>query len=94
MTLPQLILAQLQDPFRIVLIVALVFTMLRTQSQTGTWLPLAAGVVFVAGIIPSTFGSTLPEPFWLQFGTGLVANGIILAVVLGLYALYQRISQR
>ena len=39
-----LIQSQLLDPFRIGLIAALVFTMLRTRGATGTVLPLAAGV--------------------------------------------------
>ena len=94
MTLSQLVLAQLEDPFRIVLIVALVFTMLRTRAQTGTLLPLAAGVVFVAVIIPSTFGAQKAESFWLQFGAGLIANSIILAVVMALYEAYRRLSRR
>lgn len=94
MTLPQLVLAQLQDPFRIVLLIALVFTMIRTRAQTGTLLPLALGLIFVAVIIPSTFGAQQAESFWLQFGAGLITNAIILAVVMALYEAYRRLSRR
>jgi hypothetical protein len=51
-------------------------------------------VVFVAVIIPSTFGAQKAESFWLQFGAGLIANLIILAVVMALYEAYRRISSR
>ncbi|GAB1363085.1 hypothetical protein MASR1M32_23210 [Rhodobacter sp.] len=94
MSLPQLVLAQLEDPFRIILIVGLVITMIRTRAQTGTLVPLAAGVVFVAVIIPSTLGTRLAEPFWLQVGAGLIANLVILGVVMALYEAYRRISSR
>ena len=50
----ELIQSQLMDPFRIGLIVALVYTMFRTRAATGTAVPLALGVVFVAVILPST----------------------------------------
>ena len=73
---------QLLDPFRWGLLVALVVTMLRTEGQTGRWLPLAAGVAFVAAIIPSTMG--LPEGATLAraVGLGVLANLVILAAVL------------
>jgi hypothetical protein len=76
------LLGQLLDPFRWGLLVALVVTMLRTEAVTGRWLPLAAGLAFVAAIIPLTMG--LPEGATLAraVGLGVVANLLILAVVL------------
>ena len=94
MSLPQLVLAQIPDPFRIALLIGLVITMIRTRAQTGTLVPLAAGVVFVAVIIPSTLGTRLAEPFWMQVGAGLIANLAILAVVLGIYEGFRRITGR
>lgn len=91
MTLSQLILTQLADPFRIGLIVALVATMLRTRAATGTVLPLAAGMVFVAVILPSTIGAGMAEPLWRQVAAGLVSNGVILGVVLGLWTAVSRL---
>jgi hypothetical protein len=79
---------QLTDVFRIGLIIALVVTTLRTQSVTGTILPLLAGVVFVAVIIPMTMPTT--EPLWHVIGTGLVANLILLAVAMAALHLYRR----
>ena len=74
--------SQILDPFRWGLMVALVATMLRTEAATGRWLPLAAGVAFVAIIIPSTIG--LPDNTTLAraVGLGVVVNLAILAVVL------------
>jgi hypothetical protein len=85
-----LIQSQLVDPFRIGLIVALVFTMVRTRAATGTVVPLAAGVVFVAVILPMT---TAPAEVTLTDAVlaGLASNLIILAIVLALGLVYRRL---
>ena len=93
MDLSNLILSQLADPFRIGLMVALVITMQRTQATTGVWVPLAAGVLFVAVIIPSTMLTALAQPLWQVVAVGMVSNAIILAVILGIWAIYQRIGR-
>jgi hypothetical protein len=80
--------AQLTDVFRIGLMIALVVTMLRTQAVTGTILPLLAGVVFVAVIIPMTMPGT--EPALRAIGTGIVANLILLAVAMAALQVYRR----
>jgi hypothetical protein len=89
--LTDLLTQQLTDPFRIGLIVALIATMLRTREVTGTLLPLAAGAVFVAAIIPLTLQSGSPEPLWRLIGAGLVANVVLLAIGLGAWQLVQRV---
>jgi hypothetical protein len=82
-----LINSQLTDPFRIGLLIALFITMLRTRAATGTVLPLAAGLVFVAVLVPSTMG----DGFVLQtILAGLVSNTVIVAAILGIWAIYQR----
>ncbi|MES2335931.1 MAG: hypothetical protein V4551_14795 [Pseudomonadota bacterium] len=86
----ELVQSQLLDPFRIGLIVALVFTMFRTRAATGTLLPLALGVVFVAVILPSTQGSgaaSLTEAVLV----GLVSNAIILGIVMALAVFFRRL---
>ena len=45
MTTGEILQGQLLDPFRWGLLVALVLTMLRTEAQTGRWLPLAAALL-------------------------------------------------
>jgi hypothetical protein len=76
-----LVFSQLSDVFRIGLIIALVVTMLRTSTVTGRVLPLIAGVVFVAVIVPSTLsGST--ETLSQEIAAGLISNLIILVPVL------------
>ena len=77
----ELVFSQLSDVFRIGLIMALVVTMYRTSSVTGRVLPLIAGVVFVAVIVPSTLsGST--ETLSQEIAAGLISNLIILVPVL------------
>ena len=82
--------AQLIDPFRIGLLIALFATMLRTQAATGTFVPLAAGVTFVAVIIPVTMQAA-QGPLWQTVAIGIVANVIILAVVMGVWTLIRRL---
>jgi len=86
----ELIQSQLLDPFRIGLIVALVFTMFRTQAATGTVLPLAAGVIFVAVILPSTRGSGAAS-LTQAVAAGIVSNLIILGIVLALAMIVRRL---
>ena len=91
MTVAAILRDQMTDPFRIGLIVALVATMLRTERRTGRWLPLAAGVAFVAVLIPVT---RAPGPVGGMVGEvalGLVANLAILAVALGAWAGWRRL---
>ena len=46
--------SQITDIFRIGLLAGLIYTIERTRSQTGVVIPILAGLVFVAVIIPST----------------------------------------
>lgn len=93
MRLTDLLFSQLADPFRIGLIIALFITMLRTEAASGRWVPLAAGVVFVAVIIPFTMQSTQVWPMWQVVGVGVVANAILIAVVLAAWEIYKRLKR-
>ncbi|MBL9046946.1 MAG: hypothetical protein JNK34_06480 [Tabrizicola sp.] len=85
-----LIQTQLLDPLRIGLIVGLVITMFRTRSATGTALPLALGVGFVAVILPMT--NPKPDVTFLDAVlAGIASNLVILAIVLGLFLLVRRL---
>lgn len=90
MTLTDLALSQFMDPFRIALLIGLVFTMQRTVAVTGKVIPLLAGIAFVAVIIPTTITKGLAADYVTQIGLGLVTNAVILAVVLGVKALIDR----
>lgn len=82
MSLTDLFLSQIIDPFRIALLIGLVITMQRTRAVTGTLLPLAAGIAFVAIIIPTSLTQGLGVPILTQIGVGVVTNAVILGVVL------------
>ena len=82
-----LVLSQLSDVFRIGLIIALVVTMFRTSAVTGRVLPLFAGVVFVAVIVPTTLSGNT-ENLSQAIVAGLISNLIILALVLVLARLF------
>ena len=90
MSLSDLLLSQLADPFRIGLLIALFVTMLRTQAASGTIVPLAVGAVFVAVILPVSAQSDLAAPLATVVGVGIIANVVLLAIILGAWTLYQR----
>ncbi len=79
----EILLAQLTDPFRIALAVGLVLTMIRTRSATGTALPLATGILFIAVIIPTTLQS-VGTGLVRHIGLGLVSTTVIVAIVLAI----------
>ncbi|MDQ1847610.1 hypothetical protein Q9299_04855 [Gemmobacter fulvus] len=80
-----LIASQVTDPFRIGLIIALIYTALRTRAATGMVVPLLAGIVFVAVIIPATAITSNAAPFWTQVATGVAANAALLLIGLGIW---------
>jgi hypothetical protein len=88
-----LFLLQLQDIFRWGLLVALVMTTVNTSAVTGVLVPIVAGLAFVAVLIPMTMTPDL-APQTTQMLTGVVANLVILAVVLGVRAAYRRFRPR
>jgi hypothetical protein len=85
-----IILSQLADPFRWALVAGLVFTMFRTEAVTGRVIPLAAGIAFVAAIIPLTMGAG-DASVGQAIGVGVAVNLVILAVVLGLWTVVRRL---
>jgi hypothetical protein len=80
MTLTDLLLSQLTDVFRIGLVIALVATALRNTAVTGMAIPLAAGILFIAVIIPATLPGT--EPMMRAVGVGIVANLILVGLAM------------
>jgi len=79
MDISTLMVEQFTDIFRLGLLAGLIYTTERTRQQTGVLLPLIAGVVFVAVIIPST----MPQPdvsLWQAVAAGVAVNAVIVAV--------------
>ena len=93
MPLIDILTGQLSDLFRIGLIIALVITTTRNAAVTGKIIPLIAGVVFVAVIIPVTLQTATAEPLSRLVMVGIGANLILLAAVLGLFELLQRLRK-
>jgi hypothetical protein len=86
--------SQLTDVFRLGLIVAMMATALRTRPVMGLTIPLLAGVVFVAVIIPATMQVGSPIPLVVRVGVGIVANLILLGICLGVYEAFRRLTNR
>ena len=93
MTVTDLLTAQLTDLFRIGLIIALVVTTARNAAITGKIVPLIAGVVFVAVIIPATMQTASGDPLWRLAAVGIAANLIILSIVLAAMAALARLRR-
>ncbi|MCA3530622.1 MAG: hypothetical protein IOC91_01545 [Rhodobacter sp.] len=93
MTLTEVFLAQLADPFRIGLLIALIATTMRTVTVTGKVIPLLAVAVFVAVLIPATLSPPQGVTMQVAAGVGLAANAVILAALLAGYALLRRIRR-
>ncbi|MER2537096.1 MAG: hypothetical protein ABTQ31_18240 [Rhizobiaceae bacterium] len=89
MSFLEVIQSQLVEPFRIVLLIGLVVTTLRTSEHTGHAIPLALGILFVAVISTMTHdGDRLT-----LIATGVVANAILVAVVLALAQMWMRFGR-
>jgi hypothetical protein len=72
--------SQITDLFRIGLIGGLIYTTERTRAQTGILLPLLAGIVFVAVVIPSTITRSNVD-IASAVGVGIVSNAVLVAVM-------------
>jgi hypothetical protein len=59
-------------------------------AATGKVIPLLAGIVFVAVLIPTTLSPLPGVSLKVAVGVGLAANAVILAVLLAGYALFLR----
>jgi hypothetical protein len=84
------LMSQVTDIFRIGLLMGLLYTTERTRAQTGVLVPLLAGIVFVAVIIPMT-APVAGTPALQAITSGIVANTLIVAV---LWPIWTMIKQR
>jgi hypothetical protein len=89
----EIIVAQLADPFRIALLVTLLFTAANAKGVLNRWLPIALGLVFVAVLIPTAMASDEAVPVREQIGVGLVSNAIVLGILLFAEAAFERIRK-
>jgi hypothetical protein len=72
--------SQITDIFRLGLLAGLIYTTERTRGQTGITLPLLAGIVFVAVIIPTTINKSSVD-IVSAVGVGILSNAAIVAVM-------------
>ncbi len=89
-TVADLVSAALADPFRVVLLVGLVITQRRTQALTGTLVPLAAGMLFVAVIIPLTLGFGAEAGLGKAVLAGMIANTVWLVPIIAIVRFWDR----
>jgi hypothetical protein len=87
-----ILISQLADPFRIALLVALLFTAQNTSGALNRWLPIGLGLVFVAVLIPTALASD-GAPVAEMIGVGVVSNAAVLAILLAAQALYEQVRK-
>lgn len=85
-----IVFSQLIDPFRIGLIFFLVVTAMRTRPTMGLLMPLAMGVVFIAILIPLTTAAGAAVSKAEAIGFGILSNAILLGIVLGGWAIWEK----
>ena len=90
MEFTDILVAQLGDPFRIGLLVTLLFTARNTSSALNRWVPIALGLVFVAVLIPTAMASEDSAPVAEQIGFGLLSNAAILGVLIAGQLAFER----
>lgn len=93
MNLTDLFFAQLVDPFRIGITIALMLTMLRTRADTGVWLPSAFGVIFISVLIPMMLSPAQGDK-GMAIVVGFFSTSVLLALALGARALVLRARGR
>jgi hypothetical protein len=79
MDISTLLVEQFTDVFRLGLLAALIYTTERTRLQTGVVLPLVAGSVFIAFIIPATMPAGGVSQ-WLATATGVIVNLVVVSL--------------
>ncbi|MGC4025932.1 MAG: hypothetical protein QM744_12745 [Mesorhizobium sp.] len=84
---------QLADPFRIALIIGLLITANNTAPQIGRSIPLVLGVIFVAVLIPTAFG-TGEHGLAPSVAVGIVANFLLFAVCWLIFSLIKRVTSK
>lgn len=90
MTLTDLLISQLLDPFRIVLLVALVLTARNTAATVGIAVPIALGIVFVAVLLPATTQTSAEVAKTTAILSGLVINAVVVLVLLAALGAWKR----
>ncbi|MCO6390330.1 hypothetical protein GTW25_04730 [Aliihoeflea aestuarii] len=78
---------QFFDPFRAGLLLFLVLTARNTSAVSGTLLPLAAGIFFVAVLIPLSFAPDAAN-WWNLVLAGIVTNTIIVAALVAISSFF------
>lgn len=86
-----IVVSQLLDPFRIVLLVAMVMTACNTAAVVGMAAPLALGAIFVAVLLPITTQAGGADTTTAIL-TGLVVNGVLIAVILAARTVWKRLT--
>ena len=88
-----ILIEQLADPFRIALLVALLFAAANPGGALNRWLPIALGLVFVAVLIPTALASDGDGEVSAQIGVGLISNALILGLMLFAEQLFERLRR-
>ncbi|RVD53061.1 MAG: hypothetical protein EOS30_01820 [Mesorhizobium sp.] len=90
MLLTAIVIAQILDPLRIVLIAIAYFLSLRVKQPGVGWLGLVAAIVIIAIFYPFVILGQSGDIAWMSGAVGVISNALIAAVVAGLLGLQRR----
>ncbi|RWE29592.1 MAG: hypothetical protein EOS78_29735 [Mesorhizobium sp.] len=90
MLLTAIVIAQILDPLRIVLIAIAYFLSLRVKQPSVSWLGLVAAIVIIAIGYPFVVLGQSGDIAWMSGAVGVISNALIAAVVAGILRLQRR----
>ncbi|TIT65578.1 MAG: hypothetical protein E5W90_17610 [Mesorhizobium sp.] len=90
MLLTAIVIAQILDPLRIVLIAIAYFLSLRVKQPSVSWLGLVAAIVIIAIGYPFVVLGQSGDIAWMSGAVGVISNALIATVVAGLLRLQRR----
>ncbi len=89
MLLTAIVLAQILDPIRIILVGIAFFVCRLVERQGAGWLALVATLVAIAGFFPFVIFGQTGDAAWTLAAVGVISNGLIVLVMAGLQGLYR-----
>ncbi|TPL92648.1 hypothetical protein [Mesorhizobium sp. B2-3-12] len=90
MLLTAIVIAQILDPLRILLVGAAYFLSLRVKRPGAGWLGLLVAIVIIAVGYPFVILGQSGDIAWMGGAVGVISNALIAGVVAGLLRLQRR----
>ncbi len=91
MLLTAIIIAQILDPVRIILVGIAFFACRLAERQGAGWLALIVALAAIAAFFPFVIFGQTGDAAWITAAVGVISNALIVLVLAGLQKLYRRV---